>query len=367
MIPPGLDEIAVQLTGDADSCAASLDLLIGDYALHIDSNSPELVAQLADYLGHVPQEPVSGADRMVIIERSAPDIDLPFADWPREAGKKGRKDAWCDVPGGRLVRKVRTGMLFMQSRTLRVAAGPCLENPNQVINFINAQYMNHLQQQGWLLCHAAALCGSGGALAIAGLSGGGKSTLMLRLLEDEGLRYLTNDRLLIRRAKDGTVAAEGIPKLPRINPGTLVSIPRLRALVDRAQCEAWDALPRDRLWALEQKHDVPVATVYGPDRIVQRAALREVLVLNWRHDHADPVRVDEVEIASRPDLLGALMKSAGPFGQFADGGFLAPGTEPDAGAYLECLSGVQVCEVTGLVDFGTLVSMLEERVRESIA
>lgn len=359
MTVPDPGTIAAALVGDADLNAAGLDLLVGDFPLRIDSNSPRLVEQLADYMQHLPRTPSNDARRMLVVDRDVPEIDLPFADWPREAGKAGRKDAWCDVPGGRLVRKVRTGMLFLQSGTHLVAAGPCLANPNQVINFINAQYMNHLQQQDWLLCHASALCGPGGALAVAGLSGGGKSTLMLHLMEGEGWRFLANDRLLVRREVDGSVAARGIPKLPRINPGTLVSIPRLRTLAEPEQCERWAALPRARLWELEEKHDVPVTGLYGPDRISQDSVLRELLVLNWQHDVEAPVEVTEVDIAARADLLGAVMKGAGPFGQFADGRCLAPGSAPDPGRYLDALRGVRVCEVTGRIDFGRLVLMLE--------
>ena len=36
-------------------------------------------------------------------------------------------------------------------------------------------------------------------IAIAGLSGGGKSTFMLKLLEQKGIQYLTNDRLFIKK------------------------------------------------------------------------------------------------------------------------------------------------------------------------
>ena len=87
-----------------------------------------------------------------------------FIDWAREPGKTGRKDSYLDLDGGRLVRKVRTGMVFLQSAGERIAAGPCLRYDNQVINFINAQYMNWLQNQGWLICHASGLVTGGRCL-----------------------------------------------------------------------------------------------------------------------------------------------------------------------------------------------------------
>ena len=63
----------------------------------------------------------------------------------------------------------------------------------------------------------------GKCLGIAGFSGGGKSTLMLQLLDNDEVSYLTNDRLFIH-AGSGQIMARGIPKLPRINPGTIVII-----------------------------------------------------------------------------------------------------------------------------------------------
>ena len=137
-------------------------------------------------------------------------MSLNFIDWAREPGKTGRKDSYVDLLGGRLLRKVRTGMVFLQSDTWRIAAGPCEANDNQVINFINAQYMNDLQRHDWLICHAAGLVRGERAVAIAGFSGGGKSTVMLRAMEHPSLDYLTNDRLFIRGDEQGVQAA-GIP------------------------------------------------------------------------------------------------------------------------------------------------------------
>ena len=112
---------------------------------------------------------------VIAVERPALDIEeslgVRFVDWAREPGKKGRKDAYVDLTDGRLVRKVRTGLLFLQRDGAVIAAGPCRQHPNQVINFVNAQYMNRLQQQGWLICHAAALTANERAIGFAGFSG----------------------------------------------------------------------------------------------------------------------------------------------------------------------------------------------------
>ena len=211
-------------------------------ALRLRSNSEQLVTGLRRYFAHALGEAGVVDLDVLAIEREAPDLGVEFVDWAREPGKSGRKDAYFDLEGGRLIQKVRTGMLFLQSESECIAAGPCLENDNQVINFINAQYMNWLQHRRWLICHASGLVYRGQCLGIAGLSGGGKSTLMLHLMEHEGVSYLTNDRLFIRREGEA-VSARGIPKLPRINPGTIVHNERLHSLIESAERERLLGLP----------------------------------------------------------------------------------------------------------------------------
>jgi HprK-related kinase B len=297
---------------------------------------------------------------VVAVDRDPPDLGVEFVDWTREPGKTGRKDAYVDLDGSRLVLKVRTGMLFLQSEAHRIAAGPCIEYDNQVINFINAQYMNWLQHRGWLICHAAGLVRNGRTLGIAGFSGGGKSTLMLRLLDHESVAYLTNDRLFVRREADG-IGATGIPKLPRINPGTIVHNRTLHGLIEAPERERLLALPPDELWQIEDKYDVFVAEIYGAGRILPAAPLGAFLVLNWQRDSGQPLKVTRIDLDARRDLLlGAIMKSPGPFYQYADGHFLADTDPLDIDAYLDVLREVAVYEATGGVDFDALTRICHE-------
>jgi HprK-related kinase B len=97
----------------------------------------------------------------------------------------------------------RYGHGFLQSQSEKIAAGPCLGNDIQVINVINNQYMTWLQQRDWLIFHASALVKDNKAYAIAGFSGGGKSTLMLHLLEQDETCFMINDRLFIKQARAG--------------------------------------------------------------------------------------------------------------------------------------------------------------------
>jgi len=348
-----VESAASALQGEAGLCADELYLAPGGCIVRLRSNSTELLAGLGDYFSHVTSEAATPDVDIIAIERAAPELGIDFIDWKREAGKTGRKDSCVDLPGGRLVRKVRTGMVFLQSEGQRIAAGPCRQYDNQVINFINSQYMNWLQNRGWLICHAAGLVYRGKGLGIAGFSGGGKSTLMLHMLDNDEVAYLTNDRLFIQ-AGSGGMLGRGIPKLPRINPGTIVHNQKLQGLIPEQQRAALLQLPAEELWELEEKYDVHIDRVYGPGRIVQEAPIEAFLILDWRRDSDMELEVEQVDLAEHRDLLGALMKSPGPFYQYPDGSFLQDTTALDEPPYLEVLKDVAVYVARGRIDFPTL-------------
>tara|TARA_B100000700_G_scaffold115723_1_gene130169 strand:- start:29753 stop:30919 length:1167 start_codon:yes stop_codon:yes gene_type:complete len=348
-----VEEAAQALCGDVSLLETPLMMDVGRRILAIRSNSRTLLDSLRRYFAaYLAPDGVPDIE-VLAIEGTPPAMSLNFIDWAREPGKTGRKDSYVDLLGGRLLRKVRTGMVFLQSDTWRIAAGPCEANDNQVINFINAQYMNDLQRHDWLICHAAGLVRGERAVAIAGFSGGGKSTVMLRAMEHPSLDYLTNDRLFIRGDEQGVQAA-GIPKLPRINPGTIVHSERLSPLVSAAQREHWLAMPRQALWDLEEKYDVMIDELYGAERMRREARLAAVVILNWRRDGRQPLRCERVDLNQRPELLDALMKSPGPFYQDAHGRFLSDQVPLDPEPYLAALGEVPVYEVSGTVDFDLL-------------
>ena len=348
-----VETAVAELLDQSSLCADELYLALGECVLRVRSNSPELLADLTDYFSHVAGEATTPDIDILAIERDAPELDVEFIDWKREPGKTGRKDSYADLPGGRLVRKVRTGMVFLQSEQHRIAAGPCRKYDNQVINFINSQYMNWLQNRGWLICHAAGLVYQGKGLGIAGFSGGGKSTLMLHMLDNDEVSYLTNDRLFMH-AGSGRVEARGIPKLPRINPGTIVHNKRLHSLIPAKQRKALLQLPGAELWALEEKYDVHIDRVYGPGRITAEAPLSAFLILDWQRDSDMELQVERIDPGAQRDLLGALMKSPGPFYQYPDGSFQQDTEVFDDSLYLEALENVAVYVARGRVDFSAM-------------
>lgn len=365
-----IENLSQSLQGDEVLCADELLLSMGECLLRVRSNSQELLDLLRAYFSHVvlttdkvqQQGKNNNPDIDVIaIHRDAPDLALDFIDWKREPGKAGRKDSYFDFEGGRIIRKVRTGMVFLQSKESRVAGGPCLQYDNQVINFINAQYMNWLQHRGWLICHAAGLTYHGMGFGIAGFSGGGKSTLMLHLLENDDVSYMSNDRLFVKKGHNhdhGEITeAIGIPKLPRVNPGTIVHNPRLQSLIPSGQRESLLAMPRNELWELEEKYDVMIEQVYPSNKIVSSAPLKAFLVLNWQCDSDEKLTLEHVNLADRLDLLGAIMKSPGPFYQFADGSFYQDTSDVDAQAYLNVFENIAVYEAKGGIDFEALCTL----------
>jgi HprK-related kinase B len=176
---------------------------------------------------------------------------------------------------------------------------------------------------------------------------------MLHLLDHDEVCYLTNDRLFVRK-EAGQTRAVGIPKLPRVNPGTIVHNARLQGLIPADRRVALLAMPAAELWHLEDKYDVHMDEVYGPGRVVPEAPLGGYLVLNWHRDSDMPLRVEPVTLDNRRDLLAAIMKSPGPFYQYPDGSFHRDDAEFDEQAYLDALQGVAVHEVSGRIDFDAL-------------
>ncbi len=354
-----IDELVEKFRGNTDLIDQTLQLGLPDVQLHIKSNNEEIFERLGYYFRHIVKSDNLNENINIIevevYETGSDFAELNWNDWAREPGKEGKKDSYIDLNNVRLIRKVKTGMVFLQSETLRIATGSCLDNLNQVVNFIINQYMNYLQQQGWLICHAAALANSLNGIAIAGFSGGGKSTMMLHLLNQDSLDFVSNDRLFIK-VINGQVLARGVPKLPRINPGTIVNNERLVTILDESEKDEYSSLDKDSLWQLERKYDVDVANLYGQQRFKQQTKLASFIVLNWSRSSEDETKIEEVDIEHSTYLLDAIMKSPGPFYHDAYGNFINDMHRLYKEPYIDALSKIRIIEVTGKVNFSKLES-----------
>jgi hypothetical protein len=65
--------------------------------------------------------------------------------------------------------------------------------------YLLSRFGEHLESKGLTRLHALALAGPSGAMALLLPSGGGKSTLALRALQDDGVRILSEDSPLLDR------------------------------------------------------------------------------------------------------------------------------------------------------------------------
>ncbi len=317
------------------------------WRLELRSNSAQLVDTVSAYL-ELFEGPAGPCDVTVFAyEAEAPDIGLPFFDWKRNAGKAGKKEQCADVEGGWVVRKVRTGMHFLLSPTQKVAVGPCVANFNQVVNFINAALVSHRLASGWTLCHAAGVAQGERGIGLAGTSGAGKSTLALHAM-NEGLSFVSNDRLLIKSG--GRTRMSGIPKHPRINPGTALNNPTLAGILPEGRRAALRAMPKDELWDLEEKYDADIGSLYG-GRWTTAADLVGFILLDWAHDHDGPTQIERIDLAQRQDLWPALFKHPGPLHVGPDGRRAENTVDVPPEPYLQTLADVPVFEIRGRVDF----------------
>jgi HprK-related kinase B len=326
----------------------------GSCRVRVDTNCPKLKDLLADYFRQW-VAPVFEPDVVVTaLESDARPLDVGFADWQRDPGKTGRKDEFVDLPDGRVVRKVRTGMQYLLGGGHHLVFGEATKNYNQVVNFVDAQVINWLMRRGAVLCHAAGVARGERGVGISGISGAGKSTLSLHIVT-RGLDFVSNDRLLIRRSGSSQVM-DGVPKQPRVNPGTLMSIPELGSVLPPERRAALEKLGKDELWELEEKYDADIGRLFGEGRFRLTAPLVGYLVLLWNRKETTPTRFERVDLAEKSDALAAIMKAPGPFFEGAADARGPSGIRRAAPAeYIDAFKGLPVFEATGRVDFDAAV------------
>ena len=329
----------------------------GGIRIKVKSNSPELLVRLRRYF----HEFITGGGTTDIliraIETPPPEFPFPYTVKESDPGKTKIKEEYIDLIDGRIVRKRLTGMIFMFGHDTHIAVGPCVANDNQIVNFINNRFMERMLIKDGLLAHAAGISWNGHGMAIAGFSGTGKSTLSLRLLE-EGATFISNDRLILRKEMF-ELRMYGIPKHPRVNPGTLLASPRLEWIIGDDDRLAIKQLPEDELWHLEKKYDVHVHEVFGADCFRLEAPLKGIVVLTWkRNQEATSIRT--VDFAERRDLLEAFMKPVGLF--FNTDGGEVPDFSPEN--YIIAMKHSPVFEISGGIDFRCAADFIRDYLHE---
>ncbi len=326
-----------------------------DFIVSVESNEPALLEFLARYYGefrHAPAAVSPPTVRVVALQSHTPPIESMFFSTPftvsPTTSPRGPKESWLDVEGGRLVRKLRTGMVYLFGGADNVVIGDCLKNDSQVINFINNRLIQARLDQGDMLGHAAAVTHAGRTIMIAGFPGMGKSTLALKIMARADVSFVSNDRVMFQHDAAGTLRAYGLPKHPRVNPGTILHNERLQWLFSDADRARFGAMDSGELWDLELKYDGMIDRSFGPRRFQLEAPLTAVVLLNWRRDAPGSVDITEIDPAARRELLPALMKSPGIFYQPPGGGRATVASEDE---YIAGLAGARVYEFAGAVDF----------------
>jgi HprK-related kinase B len=329
------------------ACPATRELFLdlGGCRIRVSSSTDGLHRALADYFKEFVAEP--GEPRIAVSAHECPDVEcaLPFNVKEPDPGKSKIKEEWADLPDGRVVRKRLTGMHFLFGQGENVAVGPCLENANQVINFVNNRFIEWKLNRGGFLGHAAGVRWGERGISLAGFSGAGKSTLALHLMS-RGTTFISNDRVMVEADGDG-LTMYGVAKQPRINPGTALNNPDLSRIVEPDLREKFLSMPREELWQLEHKYDALIDECYGPGRFELRCPMNALVILNWKRGEA-PMRAALADPRERTDLLPAFMKSTGLFYLPDD-----PARQDDPGveAYARLLAGADLIEISGGVDF----------------
>ena len=323
----------------------AFEVTFGDVSVAVRSNSKALVAKLTGYYRDFLGGGGSTTIPVVAIEAGAPDFELPYITKEREPGKSKLKEAYIDLPEGRVVKKLLTGLVFLVGQGQNYAIGPCLENDNQVVNFINNRFIELCLKDGALLFHAAGIAEGGAGLVISGFAGAGKSTLSLEIMR-QGTDFISNDRVMVSRNGTG-LTMTGVAKMPRINPGTVLHNPSLAPVMSEAERRRFAALPPAELWDLEHKFDAFIDECFGPGRFKLSCPMAGLVILRWKRE-AVPMEAKRVNLRERRDLMAAFMKDVGVFYEASDPRGPSVASEE---AYLGLLGDLPVLLIEGGVDF----------------
>ena len=335
-----------------------LDLLLTDCALRLQSNTPALLKELAPY--YAPFRGKKGAPDLLIdlIEAPSPQFNRSFIDAPPTPGTGKLSEAYHDLPDGRIVVKKRTGVALLFGGGVNLAIGPLSRYPNQVINFISDRYVQWRVDRGCILCHAAAVTRGNSGLALAGLSGSGKTTLALHLLE-QGFELVTDDLLLLMPGAEG-LRMLGVPRRPKINPGTALGNGNLKGLIADTTRGELEKLDGEALWKVRGKGELDGEALWKVrgkgelDRPGQgglspslSARLTALLILNWQR-RPGPSTLHPLDLDRRRDLLPHIRKSKGLYLLEKRGG---KGFDLCDAAYLRLLAGTRLYELGGEANF----------------
>jgi HprK-related kinase B len=323
--------------------------------MQIFVNRPALRDRLVEYYrAYRAAATETPPDRTIYVAQGRPPaIRGIWRDIPRSDPGKPVKEAYCEGDGVRVILKKETHVQIYLTLADVLIAGELMTHFNQVVNLINLEFGKVKLQEGYRLLHAAGVVFPQGGMALAGAPGAGKSSACLWLLE-AGFRFLSNDRLLVK-SRDLEVRMVGYPKMPRVNPGTLLAHPRLRGLLTESETQTYRGMDAGALQRLEQKHDVDVEQLFGPGTIQPAGSLTHLILLNWRWG-GQGWEVRRLSAEEALDWVEVLHRDMGAYGLERDPGSR---TAPDRKIYREIFERIAVVEISGGVDFAKLVETVK--------
>lgn len=339
----------------------AITICISDILVRIRSNKGLLIDRLAEYFGRFLSSRKDYAILIDVFETGSCDIDLDF-DYPQLATNHPQiKDEYFDFSDGRIIRNLASRVSFILTMYRNIAFGPCIDNLNQIVGFINNRYIEFMLARDGLLFHSSGVCHNGYGMAFSGFSGMGKSTLALKMMGYDDINFVSNDRLILMAEEDDQYMY-GVPKMPRINPGTVVNDDNLKKLLDSREMAEFMGMPKNKLWHWEQKYDAPIDRVYGKRRFKLRSRIRSFVILNWTMDGGS-FDINEIDLTKRMDLFPAFSKGPGLFYFSLVHQYKTPSFED----YIDGLSGVNIFEIIGGVDFDGAAAVCRGILHETAA
>lgn len=331
----------------------ALGLMVGGVPVALYSNAPRVVERLREYFAPYATPRIAPDAPVVHLVHGEPVYDAArLRDIPRRLREQGVKEAYYDADGFRVVVKRRTGVTVYVVEPDHYVVGDLARNFNQAVNLVMTVYAKEMLRRGYVMLHASAIVGALDGVAFASASGFGKSTIALALVERHQ-HLVTNDRLFVR-ASNGAVEMVGVPKKPRVNPGTLLRIQSLSPLVTEEERARYASMTPEQLWSIESKHDVDVDALYGPGTTRLSGLLRAIFLLRWSPlDRGWNVRT--LPPGDRVAAIEPLLKTAGVYD-------LRPSPAAQQQQLLrDVAAAVAVYDVRGRADVDRLADLVLER------
>ena len=328
---------------------AQVGVRIVDVPIALYTNEPRLLTSLRDYFApYLVERPAWDAHRVFVMQGEPPYDAARLRDVSRAPGKSV-KEAFYDTVDARIVVKRRTGVAIYVAEPDHYVIGDLVTNFNQAVNAVMMVFAKAMLQRSFVMLHASAVLAEAGGIAFASPSGSGKSTMALALVEYR-YQFVTNDRLFVRCVNGYGAEMVGVPKRPRVNPGTLFWLPRLAPLATSEERSRYASLRAEELWTVEQKHDVDVDAIYGPGTVHLQGKLTAMYLLRWSPvDHGWDVR--SLGAAERRAALDQMIKRVTIYD-----------TVPPQAGELRAVNAVadmvSMYEVTGRADVGRLTDFV---------